>query len=314
MTSTTEADVEVMLVGYGLEYLLMACNAARSLQATNPDLRRVLVTNVPVDPEVLAGRFDRVVVRDEPAARNRFVKTSILDHASADRVMYVDADAEVVGDLTPAFALLDRFDVVLRMHATPVNKPFELADGIPGGVFPHLHGGVFWLSDGDAARGFLATWQRRMVESGLDRDQPALARTVYDLPELRALVLNSVWSADPFEAATLHRPGREAPRILHYGKPHHALDVAHRLRAELEPLLPLLPADVRASEAAQRVQEKYRRLTSPLFRTALTRRAYLSFAHRTARLRGRPDVDVMDRGAVAEGRAYQRDAGRLWAD
>ena len=310
---------EAIIVGYGVEYLVMALNCAASIRATNPGLATVLVTNIPVDPTAIADRFDRVVIRDEPSDRNRLVKTSLLEHAAAAKVLYVDADSEVHGDLTPAFLLLDRFDVVLRMIARPVNKPFELAPGVPGGVFPHIHGGMFLLRDDAPARQFLAHWQRRMLESGLGRDQPALARTVYDLPELRMVMLNAIWSADDFEASTLFVPGKhEAPRIRHYSRPHRDLPVAHRLRATLDALLPALEraarADAALSDDLVRVREKYRRLTHPLFASPLTRRLYLAAAHRWGRLRRGVTVDVTDRRAVAQGRAYTRDAGRLWED
>ena len=307
-------DREVVLIGYGFEYLVMALNCARSIRASNPGLATTLITNVAIDPASVTDRFDRVVVRDEASDANRLVKTSVLDHTTAAQVLYVDADSEVVGDLDPAFRLLERFDVVLRMQAVPVNKPFALAPGIPGGVFPHLHGGVFLLRDVPPAREFLAHWQRRMVESGLSRDQPALARTVYDLPDLRSITLNAIWSADEWEAANLFTEKREPPRILHYAKPHHDLAAARRLRTTLEALVPTLPAVVRDDPDVARVREKYRRITHPLFASPLTRRAYLAAAHRLGRLRGRAPVDVLDRRSVARGRPYTPDAGRLWED
>ncbi len=314
MSAAARPEREAVVIGYGFEYLVMALNCGRSIRVSNPGLATTLVTNVPIDAVSVADRFDRVVVRDEPADRNRLVKTSVLDHTVGERVLYVDADSEVVGDLDPAFRLLDRFDVVLRMQAVPVNKPFELADGIPGGVFPHLHGGVFLLRDGDAARAFLAHWQRRMVESGLSRDQPALARTLYDLPDLRSITVNAIWSADGWEAANLFNAKREPPRILHYAKPHHDLGAARRLGATLEALLPDLPLAVRDDPDVDRVREKYRRITHPLFASAVTRWPYLAVVHRWDALRGRTPVDVMDRRATAQGRAYTRDNGRLWAD
>ena len=305
---------EVVVIGYGFEYLVMALNCARSIRASNSGLATTLITNVAIDPASVADRFNRVIVRDEPSDANRLVKTSVLDHTVASQVLYVDADSEVVGDLDPAFRLLERFDVVLRMHAVPVNKPFELAPGIPGGVFPHLHGGVFLLRDGAPAREFLAHWQRRMVQSGLSRDQPGLARTVFDLPDLRLVVVNAVWSADEWEVAHLFNAKREPPRILHYAKPHHDLAAARRLRTTLEELLPTLPAAVRDEPDVARVQEKYRRITHPLFAPLLTRRAYLAAAHRLGRLRGRAPVDVLDRRSVARGRPFTPDAGWLWED
>jgi len=315
MSVTVRPAREAVVIGYGFEYLVMALNCGRSIRETNPGIATTLVTNVPIDPTSVADRFDRVIVRDEPTDRNRLVKTSVLEHTRAERVLYVDADSEVVGELDPAFHLLERFDVVVRMLTVPVNKPFELAPGMPGQLFPHMSGGMFLLRDGRPARDFLAHWQRRMVESGLSRDQPALARTVYDLPELRLVVLNAIWSADEFEAATLFDPAKhEPPRIRHYARPHLDLAVALRLRDTLEDLLPTLPTPLRASDDVARVREKYRRLTHPLFASRLTRRLYLAVAHRWGRVRHGVVVDVTDRRATAQGRAYTRDAGRLWED
>lgn len=312
--SGARPDSEAIIIGYGFEYLVMALNCARSIRESNPGLPTTLVTNVSVDAGVLGEWFDRVIVRDEPSDRNRLVKTSILEHAVAERILYIDADSEVVGDLNPAFRLLDRFDVAIKAHATPVNKPFELADAIPGGVFPHVGGGFLVLKAGEASRNFLAHWQRRMLESGLARDQPALARTVYDLPEARLVLLNAVWCADEWEAANLFNEKREQPRIRHYARPHLNQTVARRLRETLQALMPLLPRELAIDPAVVRVTEKYRRITHPLFASPLTRRLYLSVAHRWGRLRGRPTVSVIDRDSQVHGRPYTRDNGRLWAD
>ncbi len=306
---------EVVLIGYGFEYLVMALNCARSIRTSNPGLATTLITNIAIDPASVADRFDRVIVREEPSDANRLVKTSVLDHTTAAQVLYVDADSEVVGDLDPAFLLLERFDVVLKAHPGPVNKPFTLAPGIPGETFAHLAGGMLVLRDGEQARAFLAHWQRRMRESGLSRDQPALARTVYDLADLRLAVVNAVWCADEWETAHLFTPGKhEPPRIRHYARPHLDLAVAARLRATLDALLPTLPLVVLADPDVARVREKYRRIAHPLFANRLTRRPYLGLAHRRGLWRGTGPVSVDDRHATAQGRPYTRDAGTLWQD
>ena len=313
--SDERSEREAIVIGYGVEYLVMALHCARTIRASNPGLATTLITNLPIDPSAVADRFDRVIVRDEPADRNRLVKTSVLDHAVAEKVLYVDADSEVVGDLDPAFRLLDRFDVGIKSHAVPVNKPFDLAPGLPGAVFPHLSGGMLLLRDGAPARDFLAHWQRRMVESGLSRDQPALARTVHDLSDLRLIVLNAVWSADEYERAALFDPAKhEPPRIRHYARAHRDPELAARLRTTLEDLLPVLPVALRDDPDVARVREKYRRITHPLFANRITRRAYLALAHRRGLRRGLGVVDVADRRSEVMGRAYTREAGRLWKD
>ena len=313
--SDQQPEREAVVIGYGFEYLVMALNCGRSIRASNPGLATTLITNLPIDPASVADGFDRVIVRDEATDRNRLVKTSVLDHTIAPKVLYVDADSEVVGDLDPAFRLLEHFDVGLKSHTVPVNKPFELAHGIPGEVFAHLAGGMLLLRDGSPARDFLAHWQRRMVESGISRDQPALARTVYDLPELRLVVLNAVWTADAWERATIFDPAKhEPPRILHHGAPHKDPAIAARFRDVAAQLVPTLPPDLRDGPDVARVREKYRRITHPLFANRLTRRAYLALAHRCGLRRGLGVVDVADRRSEVMGRPYTRDAGRLWKD
>jgi hypothetical protein len=274
-----------------------------------------LITNIPIDPAFVADRFDRVVVRDEPADTNRLVKTSVLDHTVADKVLYVDADSEVVGDLDPAFRLLDRFDVGLKAHAVPVNKAFDLAPGVPGGTFTHFAGGMLLLRSCPQARDFLAHWQRRMVESGLSRDQPALARTVYDLPELRLVVLNAVWCADAAEVAALFDPRKhEEPRIRHHGEPEKDPAYAARVRREMERLVGALAPERRTGDDVVRVAEKYRRITHPLFVGRATRWMYVVLAHRRGLRRGIGPIGLGDRAAVAQGRPYTRDVGVLWDD
>jgi hypothetical protein len=310
-----EATREAVVIGYGFEYLVMALNCGRSIRASNPGLATTLITNISVDATDIAGRFDRVIVRDEPSDRNRLVKTSVLDHALADHVLYVDADSEVVGDLDPAFRLLERFDVGLKAHTVPVNKPFELAPGIPGGTFTHFAGGMLLLRSSPEARDFLAHWQRRMVESDLSRDQPSLARTVYDLPHLRLVVLNAVWCSDEWELATLFDPSKhERPRILHHGQPEKHPAYAARVRYEMKRLKGGVAAQPVGDAEVARVMEKYRRITHPLFAGRLTRRLYIRLAHWRGMLRGSSPVDLRDRAAVARGRPYTRDAGRLWED
>ena len=66
---------------------------------TNPSVAATLITNINVRQQYCKFPINRFVVLYESAERNRFVKTSLLDFAEGDRVLYLDADAEVAGDL-----------------------------------------------------------------------------------------------------------------------------------------------------------------------------------------------------------------------
>ncbi len=314
---TSSPGREAVLIGYGFEYLVMAVNCARSLKANNPTIATVLVTNIAVDAEVVAPWFDRVVVRDEETDRNRLVKTSVLDFVEAEEMMYLDADAEVIGDLRPAFRLLQRFDIVLRTHDVPVHKPFVLDDGVPAQLFPHMSGRIFLLRAGEAGKGFLRHWQRRMVESGLSRDQPGLARTVWDLPRAPLILLNVPWLDTDVGAQHVERGGEPggtgmSPRVLHYKHPHADRRIAQRLHQTVEALAARLPSEMLSDPEVVRVREKLRRVSHPLFWSRFTRRAFLSFAHRRGLRRLGVSVNVLHRPSVAEGLPYTRDVGRLW--
>lgn len=314
----TGPRAEIIVVGYGLEYLVMALQALRSVRESNPDVSTTLITNIPLQQGPLGGWVDRLIVREEPSDRNRFVKTSVLDFADRELVLYVDADVEVRGDLSPAWRLLERFDVLLQGHPVPIHKPFELAPGVPGSVFPHFSGGMFFLRNDRAAREFLANWRDRLIESGLHRDMPALARTVYDLPGTRLLGLNSIWQMDVqhvdvlLQRDPLFIRSGQRPIVVHHHDAHRDRGYAERLRAMVEVLRPQLPEGIVASAEFVRVTEKLRRTSSRLFANRLTRHPYLAVMNRLAVRRHGLVVDVLFRRDETQGSPFRPHASGLW--
>lgn len=303
-------DAEVLVIAYGFEYALMAVNLARSIGASNPGLARAVITNDDRVRTLLEQEFERVVVRDESADRNRTIKTAAIDFAIARRNVLVDADAEVVGDLAPALRLLDRFDVLLKMNASPLNKPFDLDPDIPSTVFPQYSSGVVFFRRSAPAERFFATWAAEFAALGLDRDQPALARTVLRCPEVPILVLNAIWNANPADLRSgLFRPEREQPRIDSFMDPASAPAIAGRLARTLEEILPALPASLREESEVRRVVEKYRLLGHPAARWPMTRRILFALRSRARRLTGRGPVDIWDRGSVSIGERYSGGRG-----
>lgn len=318
MMEKDESKAEVLIVGYGLEYLIMGLNALRSVRQTNPELRTRLVTNVPIPRGPFEAWVDDVVFRDEPSDQNRLVKTSALDFATSERVLYLDADVEVVGDLSPAWILLERFDVLLQAHPVPVHKPFELTPGVPGAVFPYFSGGMLFMRNEHPAREFLANWRSRLIESGLNRDQPALARTVYDLPETRLLVLNSIWQLDVQHLDVLmmrdplfQRSGNR-PMIVHHHDAHRDRAYAARLSEMVELAASAAPRAMTTSEEFIRVREKLRRASSALYANRLTRHPYLAIVNRLALRRHGVEADVLFRRNETGGVPFRPNASGLW--
>lgn len=311
---------EVLIVGYGLEYCMMGLNALRSVRETNPSLRTKLVTNMRIPSGPFDQWVDEVVFREEPSDRNRLIKTSALDFTSSDHLLYLDADVEVVGDLSPAWILLERFDVLLQAHPVPVHKPFELGPGIPGAVFPYFSGGMLFLRNERPAKDFLANWRSRLIESGLDRDQPALARTVYDLPETRLLVLNSIWQLDVQHLDELllrdplFRRSGNRPMIVHHHDAHRDRAYAERLREVVDMAEAAVSPAVANSHEFIRVREKVHRASSKLFANRLTRHPYLAVVNRLGKRRHGVEADVLFRRNETKGAPFRPNAAGLWAE
>jgi hypothetical protein len=84
-----------------------------SLRKTNPDVKAMLLTDVDVAD---ASKWDKLEVDSAlnvQAQNKSSCKGKLnIDRAPWDRCLCLDSDAVVVGDLSPGFALLDRFEFV----------------------------------------------------------------------------------------------------------------------------------------------------------------------------------------------------------
>ncbi len=254
----------------------MAINAAKSIRRTNPGLAVVLVTNAPPSWKVLSDEFDRVVFQAEDSTRNRYAKIRSHMFATVDRVLYLDADSEVLSDLGPAFELLAHFDVLLRPFDLPGKFAFDLTPDIDGQLFPQFWGGGIFYRRGPASLAFFDRWEERYTASGLTRDQPSLARAVLDIPEVRILPSNAVWGS--FAQGTggpPSWPGRPSPAIYHYSDMSNDPAVLQRCAEVLDDLLPRLPSDARDSPEVRATVQRVTRLRSRLFQMRATRRLIL---------------------------------------
>lgn len=289
----------------------MAVNNARTIRATNPGLTLTLVTNMPPTWDFLAAEFDRVVHEDAPDEANRLAKIGCPSTTTAERVLYLDADAEVLGDLTPAFAMLDDFDVLLRPFEMPSKFPHRLGPGLDGQLFPQFMGGILFFRRSPAALDLFRRWGSRYASAGLARDQPALARAVHDTPGLRLLPMNAVWGA--FATPGNGYPdGRVAPRIHHYADVSNDPEVLARCIGVLEDIVGRLPA-ADAPQVAGTVR-RLRRLASPLYRSRITNRAARAWWRARDRRAGLDGVDTRKKQPRTAGAALGDPQAPLWDD
>ena len=177
-------------------YIDEAMHSIASLRLHMPDVPVALVTH----PELFR---DDLAVTDwvelKQARKGPIVKTDAR-LAPYERVIFLDADTLIIGDLTSLFDLLERFDFacVSEPNAHP---EYGIDRGVPV-AFPEPNSGVFAFRKSKDTAAFFETWLAEYdalhKALGVSNDQPSL-RT-------------ALWKSDSIRQVTL---GREYNLITH---------------------------------------------------------------------------------------------------
>lgn len=122
--------------------------------------------------------------------RARWGKLNLPELVDYDKVLYLDADTRIKGDLTTGFSLLDEWDMAI---APSKNQGADLFAHIPnateraatveeiGNPWPlQLQCGVMWFNR-ERCAGFFAEWRRAYLEYR-DQDQAAFLRALHREP------------------------------------------------------------------------------------------------------------------------------------
>lgn len=200
----------VYVVWGAAKYAHEALDSARSVRAHMPNIPIYLkVSEQALLDGLDTSAFDRVdVVEDAPPGP--IVKALFLDGLVEDQLLYLDVDTRICGDLAPAFALLDRFDVAAA-HA-PVRSWIEGEMPEIPAAFTDLNGGVIFVRNTPAVRAALSEWRRLYDElKPLSRqDQPSLRKAMWQ-SDLSIYVMPPEWNARLVFPIYLAEP----VRILH---------------------------------------------------------------------------------------------------
>jgi hypothetical protein len=186
------------------EYTQEAERSAASLRSVSPSVAIALATDSEAAPPV----FDQLVPIEE---RDGFrAKIVALRRSPFERTIFLDSDTRVVGELSPLFELLERFDVAAA-HAP--NRVTLALDGIPES-FPELNTGVIALRRSEATDALLDRWlaeyDRLLPSRPASMDQPSFRRALYG-SDARLAVLPSEFNMR-FAMAGYHN---HAVRVLH---------------------------------------------------------------------------------------------------
>ena len=188
--SQTDATVVYCATG-AAKYIREARQSARSLRNTNPNIRIALFTDAILEDQT---PFD-VVHRLENVRRSFADKIAVLRTAPYDRFVFLDGDTFVIGDISPLFALLDRFDFAAAHDLLRVNTPLP---GLPLS-FPELNTGVMGIRRSAMFSEFMERWEKLYLEhrAAFDRlpteDQPSFRQLLWN-SNLRFATLTPEWN------------------------------------------------------------------------------------------------------------------------
>lgn len=212
-------------------YIGEAAASAESLKRHMPDVVRELWTPNPQISRKPA--FDRV--RALPPRHSDFWFVDAVWYFNLavggiqdERLLYLDTDTHIVGDITHLFNVLDRFEFVGAY--APGRRTAAGADHIPT-AFPEINVGVNGILRSERVRLMLQDWHKRMEADPQNNDQPALRAALWD-SDIKVGILppefNCRWGFGGF--------ARYEVKVLH-GRPMYPFTydgVANRLNARKE--------------------------------------------------------------------------------
>jgi hypothetical protein len=173
-------------------YIDEAMRSIASLRTQMPDVPVALITH-------------RHLFRNEPAVTDwvelRQGRTGPIVKADAplapyERVVFLDTDTLVIGDLTDVFPLLDKFDFVSAPE--PNARPDRGIDsGVPAS-FPEQNSGFLAFRKTAAVHAFFESWvaeyDRLHETHGVTANQPALRIALWKSDSIRHLTLGSEYN------------------------------------------------------------------------------------------------------------------------
>jgi hypothetical protein len=155
----------VVYIAIGEQYLREATVSATSVAEYNQEVDICIITSGSAADEVRSDVFDRVIaIDDEELRRDIRDKVYNIRQAPYEKNLYLDTDTIVLGDISPVFESLGRFDI------TAAHAPYTTVtvDGVPD-AFRELNTGVVGFVSNERTSTFFDDWTRiydDQIESG----------------------------------------------------------------------------------------------------------------------------------------------------
>lgn len=223
MSSDSPISRGVVHVAYGARYVAEAVVSAQSVRATNPLLRLGLITDRS-PPE--AAVWDDIWLVPNDGRGGSAMKLQ-MHRAPWEQCFFLDTDTLVVGDLTPAFTILDRFDFAGVQHSGGHHYALP---GLPSS-FPEYNSGVLAWRRTEAVLAFFARWSelydQYIDQQGRTWDQKSLRMALYE-SDLRLTSLPHGYNLMPYFPSIIEGQ----PVVLHGRGPANLRRLQQRLASD----------------------------------------------------------------------------------
>ena len=200
----------VVYVACGEAYVQAAAASARSVRECSPSLATHLFTDRVDD---VGPAFDGVTRIETPHRRS---KVDCLVDTPFQQTLYLDADTQVVDDLSEMFELLDRFDLAIA-HAHRRNHADTRAVwnlDLPAS-FPQLNSGVMLFRRNERMIELLGAWRDAYHQAGFAKDQVTLRELIWN-SDVRVHILPPEYNVRYSKYLDVWDPAEAKPKILHY--------------------------------------------------------------------------------------------------
>ena len=242
-------------VAFNYDYLLMAAYSATTAKRVTPGLEVAVITNVPLrlDNAHLAP-FDYIYFTDVDTKYNRIYKLTAHRYAPWEKAVFIDCDTEVQRDLSPAWEIMGHHDVAVRQLDYPARKDYPVLGELSSLYAPVWNSGVIFFRRTPGAIRLFDAWMEHYFYLSIHVDQPSLARTIINTPEVRVLSLNAYWNAKPGPMRRYSNQSERSPAIYHYCKPEND----RRIVSQLSAMDSAIGSLVEDGAEVQAVRRKYR--------------------------------------------------------
>lgn len=208
----------VVYVAFGYSYLLRALYSCLTLSKFS-ELPVTVVTNIKVEDSSVPGLKNVTLLHvDLPRDSNRLAKIQCNQWSPYLRTLFVDCDTQFLQSPDDGFLYLDRYDIAMRGHSSPVDSRSDYRPNLPfePSRFSSWNSGIIFFSKSTAASEFFKSWANEFLALNQKFDQPSLVSAVWKVRKVNVLSLNYAWNSSLEDYKILAKNSKQKLIVDHY--------------------------------------------------------------------------------------------------